>query len=128
MPHLGFGVCSTSTERTRDAFRTWGEIRQHERLSATPEAQPLFVGVLLASPDDGVRDWDTTLVALDGDLRLDDEEVRQRQRVWPDRALPSDAAAGTAAPIDPARKAISTQEDRTVSPQPDSDDGPDYVR
>lgn len=70
---LGFAVYSALTDHTRAAFSAWFQLRHHERGE---------VGVLLTPRTDGYRDWDTTVVAVSGNLALTDEELRTYQDLF----------------------------------------------
>ncbi len=82
-PHLLFGACSMFSELTREAFRQWVMLRHHEFSIALGSSKGLMsVGVLLTPRHDGLRPWDTTIYAVDGDLDLTPEEVRSMAKVW----------------------------------------------
>ncbi|WP_218129134.1 hypothetical protein [Nonomuraea maritima] len=78
---LGFGVCSTLTETTRLAFRAWLLLRHHERGPRENLAELTSIGVLLTPRNDGHRDWDTTMIAVQGDPELTEEELQQYQEL-----------------------------------------------
>ncbi|MGI5155867.1 hypothetical protein [Microbispora sp. CA-102843] len=79
---LGFGVCSTLTETTREAFRSWLLLRHHERGLRENLPELTSIGVLLTPRSDGYRDWDTTMVAVQGDPEVTEEELQQYHEVW----------------------------------------------
>ena len=79
---LGFGVCSTLTETTRLAFRSWLLLRHHERGSRENLPELTSIGVLLTLRTDGYRDWDTTMIAIQGDPELTEEELEQYRELW----------------------------------------------
>ncbi len=82
-PQLGFGVCSRLDEVTGDAFRSWVLLRHFERAEHPDDlADSLSLGVLLTPRRDGLRDWDTTLFAIQGDLGLSGEQLASWRRVW----------------------------------------------
>ena len=82
VPQLGFGVCSQFNETIRDAFRTWVLLRHHERGTLAELEDAVTVGVLLTPRADGLREWDTTLLAIRGDPYLDDDDVDRLRRLW----------------------------------------------
>ncbi len=82
IPQLGFGVCSTLNETTREAFRSWVLLRHHERGTTTELTNAVTVGVLLTPRSDGLRDWDTTLLAVRGDPYLDEEQLVHSRLLW----------------------------------------------
>jgi hypothetical protein len=64
--------------RYRAAFQSWVLLRHHERAPAGQLDrldQALTVSVLLTPRSDGVRDWDTTVIAVSGDPQLTEEEL-----------------------------------------------------
>ncbi|MEU1003767.1 hypothetical protein [Streptomyces tibetensis] len=87
---LGFAACSALTDHTRSAFSAWLQLRHHERGEYSDLAGLRSVGVLLTPRADGYRDWDTTVVAVNGDLKLTDEELHTYQNLFnrPARGAP----------------------------------------
>lgn len=82
-PQLGFGVCSRLDDVTRDAFRSWVLLRHHERAEHVDElADSLSLGVLLTPRRDGLRDWDTTMLAIEGDPYLTEEQLESWRHLW----------------------------------------------
>jgi hypothetical protein len=82
-PQLGFGVCSRLDDLTSNAFRAWALLRHHERAERPEQlADSLSLGVLLTPRRDGLRDWDTTLFAVEGDPGLSIEQLESWRRVW----------------------------------------------
>lgn len=79
---LGFGVCSVLSEITREAFRSWLLLRHHERGEREELSGALSIGVLLTPRHDGYRDWDTTMMAIEGDPHLTEDELRQLRELW----------------------------------------------
>jgi hypothetical protein len=84
--HLGFGVCSQGSSTHRDAFGAWAQLRHHE-LHELLGQDFLTVAVLLTPSTSDSRPWDTSMVAIQGDLQLDDEAVSQLRSVWNNDAL-----------------------------------------
>jgi hypothetical protein len=82
---LGFGVCSKEHETMiQDVFSWWVELRHHEVHEAIADGSSLTtVGVVLTPRTDGVRPWDTTMIATSGDLELDEEQIALYRQVWP---------------------------------------------
>jgi hypothetical protein len=95
VPQLGFGVCSRFDEMISNAFRSWVLLRHYERAQAGQRAQALSIGVLLTPRSDGLRDWDTTVIAVTGDPSLTEEDLALSRRLWnsAEGSLDSDAAA-----------------------------------
>lgn len=82
-PHLLFGACSTFSDLTREAFRQWVMLRHHEfGVALGSSTELLSVGILLTPRHDGLRPWDTTMYAVDGELELTPEDVRSMAKVW----------------------------------------------
>jgi hypothetical protein len=85
MPLLGFGVCSRFDATIRAAFQAWVLLRHHERAPAGQLDrldQALTVGVLLTPRTDGVRDWDTAMIAVRGDPQLTEEDLTSSRALW----------------------------------------------
>jgi hypothetical protein len=82
--HLAFGVCSAHfSEMHKDGFSTWVQLRHHELQQITGEVDDLTtVAVVLTPRSDGVRSWDTTMIAVSGDLGLTEEEVETYRELW----------------------------------------------
>ncbi|MEU4110877.1 hypothetical protein [Streptomyces sp. NPDC027717] len=88
---LGFAACSALTDTTRAAFSAWLQLRHHERGEHHDLAGLRSVGVLLTPRTDGYREWDTTVVAVNGDPELTEEELRTYQSLF---NAPKDPAQG----------------------------------
>ncbi|WP_307387484.1 hypothetical protein [Microbacterium testaceum] len=69
-------VASRLDEMTRMVFRARVELAHHDFMEDTGVGELLSVGVLLSPGRPGVREWDTTMVAMEGDLELDPDYVR----------------------------------------------------
>ncbi len=83
---LCFGVCFRFDDTVQGAFSCWAQLRHHDLQQVTSEIDDsVTVAVLLTPRPDGHRRWDTTLVAIQGDLALTDEQVTARRRVFPTR-------------------------------------------
>ena len=85
VPLLGFGVCSRFDATVRAAFQSWVLRRHHERAPVGQLDrldQALIVGVLLTPRSDGVRDWDTTVIAVSGDPQLTEQELTSSRALW----------------------------------------------
>jgi hypothetical protein len=83
---LAFGVCSQEhSEMIRDVFSWWVQLRHHQVYEARLTDGGTFttIGVVLTPRRDGVRPWDTTMIAATGDLQLDEETLAQFRQVWP---------------------------------------------
>jgi hypothetical protein len=81
---FGFGACSSAIdEEIRSAFGAWAHLRHYEVQQATGNVNDLTtVAVLLTPRHDGQRSWDTTLVALKGDLHLTSDELKLFASTW----------------------------------------------
>jgi hypothetical protein len=81
---LCFGVCSRFDEMVRTAFSCWAQLRHHDLQQATSQVDDsITVAILLTPRPDGHRRWDTTLVAVQGDLALTDEQLTAWRSVFP---------------------------------------------
>jgi hypothetical protein len=86
--HLGFGVCSQQFSAPHedpmyhDILRSWVELRHHELQEITGDMDLTTVGVVLSPRHDGKRLFDTTMVAVTGDLKLNDEELSAFRKFW----------------------------------------------
>jgi hypothetical protein len=83
-----FAVCSEHSELTRAAFTAWLRLRRHERADGEGMDSLTAVGVLLTPRSDGRREWDTTVVLIDGDPKLTDQEFQAYRRLWNKPAEP----------------------------------------
>ncbi|UVS79421.1 hypothetical protein [Actinokineospora sp. UTMC 2448] len=80
---LGFGVSNQLTDFTRTAFQSWLTLRHHERGTAGGDLDTLTsIGILLTPRTDGLRDWDTTMLAHTGDPELDDTTLELMRDIW----------------------------------------------
>lgn len=80
--HLAFGVCSQFTHVHREAFRHWAMLRHHELMVTVGIRALDTVAVLLTPRFDGLRPWDTSLVALRGNLDLPADDVAALRAFW----------------------------------------------
>jgi hypothetical protein len=84
---LAFGVASRRDERIEEAFRQWGMPRHHEFTQHQSELSRddlRTVAVLLTPCHTGLRYWDTTTLAVLGDLDLGPSELADLRRLWSD--------------------------------------------
>ncbi|WP_143219109.1 hypothetical protein [Actinokineospora bangkokensis] len=82
-PQLGFIACTTLDESTQNAFRSWVLLRHHEHGTARGDLNTLTtVAILLTPRTDGVREWDTSTMAITGDPGLTDDDVTTYRRFW----------------------------------------------
>jgi len=86
--HLAFGVSSTTSDSVRGAFSTWIQLRHYELGHSAPGRFGTSVGVLLSRRTDGARPWDTSMVAIQGDIDIDPETLRIWRRIWPTPGTP----------------------------------------
>lgn len=80
--HMGFGACSGASQMHRDLFGWWVQLRHHQLQQIVGLDDMTTVGILLTHRADGQRPWDTTMVAVRGDLGLTEEEIEQYKTVW----------------------------------------------
>ncbi len=81
--HLAFGVCSQLTPVHREAFGQWVMLRHHEYVQRATDVQgPRTVAVLLTPRWDGLRPWDTTMFAMNGDIGLNNDELQGMRALW----------------------------------------------
>ena len=81
-PQLGFVACSKFTELTRQAFISWLLLRHHERRDLRTNRDAVSIGVMLTPRGDGLRDWDTTMAAVTGEIELSEEELQRIRALW----------------------------------------------
>lgn len=83
---LGFGVCSTYDDLHHGAFRGWAMLRHHEsglrQLERERNDWQTVAVLLTPRHDGGARLWDTTLLALQGELHLSDGELASLRELW----------------------------------------------
>jgi hypothetical protein len=81
---LGFGACSSAMDEViRAAFEAWARLRHFEAQQETDNIEDLTtIAVLITPRYDGKRQWDTTVVALGGDLRLTSEDLELFEETW----------------------------------------------
>jgi len=80
--HLAFSVSSATSLTVRDAFGTWVQLRHYDLHQAAPGSFDTTVGVLLSRRTDGIRDWDTSMVAMQGPIDLEPDTLEIWRRVW----------------------------------------------
>jgi len=94
---LCFSVGSRFDELVQGTFSTWVQLRHHDLQTQTGEIdQSITVAVLLTPRPDGGRRWDTTMVAVHGDLGLSEEQITTWREVFDDAS--SRAASVSGAP------------------------------
>jgi hypothetical protein len=83
--HLGFATCSHEWDRRlRGMFTTWVELRHHQLWERLGRPEHLTtVGIAVTPRSDGLRPWDTSVVAATGDLDLDPDDLSFYEKVWP---------------------------------------------
>jgi hypothetical protein len=83
-PYLLFGAASAShTDGLGEMFRDYVSIRHQQQLDLAPErAETMTVGILLTPRRDGVRKWDTTMVATRGDQGYGPKARHALELVW----------------------------------------------
>ena len=84
--HLFFSVGSHMTETHRDVYQGWVLLRRHEFIELTgtegSSTPPWTVAVLLTPRHDGIRAWDTTMIATCEDALLDRDELERLSALW----------------------------------------------
>jgi hypothetical protein len=98
-PYLLFGAAPRYNALVQKAFGGYVSLRHQQHLEVMPERiEMMTVGVLLTPRGDGRRAWDTTVVATQGDQRIDDDERALLQRLWGgmgESVIQPDAETGT---------------------------------
>lgn len=79
---VSFVVCSVYSEVTANAFRAWLMLRHTEREHTENIALARSIAVFLTPRLDNVRPWDTTLLVVEGDLELSDEQMASYVALW----------------------------------------------
>lgn len=83
---LVFGVCSKFSADIQTAFTTRVHLMHHEVCERNNDfTNTRTVGVLLTPREDSLRDWDTSLSAVEGDLGLTEDEIEQYRTLWPSK-------------------------------------------
>jgi hypothetical protein len=82
--HLAFAASSQFSEMHKDMFGWWVELRHydHQQLLDDPN-ELLTVGVLLTPRHDGTRAFDTTMIAVGGELDFSESELALLRDAWP---------------------------------------------
>jgi hypothetical protein len=80
-PALIFSATTRMTDLTMSAFRSLVMLRHQEWRELMPEAHPLTVGLLITPSRQG-RPWDTTMIAVKGDIAFTGEERRASDELW----------------------------------------------
>lgn len=84
-PQLIFAAATRWDEAINSAFSMYVALRHEEVFNAFDgDEELLSVGVLLTPRWDGRRAWDTTMVAVRGDLEINEEYRRAAEELWPD--------------------------------------------
>lgn len=83
--HLAYGACSRPyDENISLAFRRWVELRHHDLVTITGDPdRRTTVAVLLTPSRHPSRPWDTTVVAVSGEMGFTDEDLALLRTVWP---------------------------------------------
>lgn len=96
---LSFSVANRFDELVQATFSAWVQLRHYDLQAQTGEVEgSVTVGVLLTPRPDGNRRWDTTMVAVRGDLGLAEEQITTWRRVIDDGSRR--AAAATEGPAE----------------------------
>ena len=89
---LCFGVCSQLSDIHIEAFRQWAMLRHHDiQIMATPQTVEKLatVAVLLTPRLDTATAWDTTVLAIQGELDLTAEELSSMRGLWDRESTPT---------------------------------------
>jgi hypothetical protein len=82
-PYLIFGAAPRHDALIQEAFGKYVSLRHQQHLEAMPErAEMLTVGVVLTPRGDGLRPWDTTAIATQGNQAFEDDERPALERLW----------------------------------------------
>ena len=83
--HLGFGACSRPyTEEILHTFALWAQLRHRDVVSVTRDVAGLTTVAVLVTPrTDGRRPWDTTVVAVSGDIQFAPQELATLRSAFP---------------------------------------------
>jgi len=83
--HLAFGACShPASSDVQGAFKLWVQLRHHDVLAVRKDVDGLTtVAVLLTPRQDGMRPWDTTVVAVSGDVKFSTDQLEMLRGLWP---------------------------------------------
>ena len=88
-PHLIFAAATGWDPAVQNGFSMLVTLRHQQMFELLDDEDELLsVGVLLTPRHDGRRPWDTTMVAVAGDLELDAEYRGQLEALWPVKAAP----------------------------------------
>jgi hypothetical protein len=84
-PHLAYAACSHPYSREiAGLFESWLRLRHHDVVSVTGEFDALrTVGVLVTPTTRPDRPWDTTAMAVGGDMAFSEEQLRSLRALWP---------------------------------------------
>ncbi len=95
---LCFSVASRFDELVQATFSACVQLRHHDLQTQTGEIeQSITVAVLLTPRPDGGRRWDTTMIAVQGDLGLTEEQITTWRQVIDDASSRAEAASGGSA-------------------------------
>lgn len=86
-PALIFTATTRFTDLTLPAFRSLVMLRHQEWREVMPEGHPLSVGLLITPSRHG-RPWDTTMVAVRGDIDFACQERELSEALWNERDCP----------------------------------------
>jgi hypothetical protein len=82
--HLVFAASSQFSDMHKDMFGYWVQLRHYDHLQVRADADDLLtVGVLLTPRHDGVRAFETTMVAVRGALDFSETELQALRAAWP---------------------------------------------
>jgi hypothetical protein len=81
--HLGFGVCSHFSRENQELFHAWVELRHFDFCNALGRTDVLTVGVLLTPRRDGLRDWDTSVASVTGEVTYEPQLLADLRKLWP---------------------------------------------
>jgi len=81
--HLAYATCSHEwDDRLRGMFTTWVWLRHHQLWEGLGQPEDLTtVGLAVTPRSDGIRPWDTSVVAAIGDLGLEAPDIALYEKV-----------------------------------------------
>lgn len=79
---LSVGACSELFPNMTDVVRTHCEYRHHQLCETMQTTDVMTVTIVLTNRTDSLRSWDTTMVAVRGDLELEEAELAMMAELW----------------------------------------------
>lgn len=80
---LAFGIAADSSESRIDLFHAWAKYRHYQYLSLSGvDKDSLSTCVLLSPSDAKNREWDTSVIQIQGELNFTNEELSLSQKLF----------------------------------------------